>query len=35
MAVVLFYFWTERTVIPSRKITCFVSVFVNIYIAYT
>ena len=31
----IFYFWTKRTVIQSKKIISFTSVLVNITIAYT
>ena len=31
----IFYFWTKRTVIHSKKIISFISVLVNINIAYT
>ena len=31
----IFYFWTKRTVIQSKKKNSFISVLVNINIAYT
>ncbi|WP_293716332.1 hypothetical protein, partial [Thiolapillus sp.] len=31
----IFYFWTKRTVIQSKLIISFISVLVNINIAYT
>ena len=31
----IFYFWTKRTVIHSKKIISFISVLVNVNIAYT